>query len=80
MLLVGQNDSILPKDKLAIYVKAKMYILFNSVIDEDPGLRDPCVVAAINKLTRTTEVLWRKRDSMACLLYTSDAADDWLVV
>ena len=67
MLLVGQNDSILPKDKLAIYVKAKMYILFNSVIDEDPGLRDPCVVAAVDRFTQTTEILWRKKDSMATL-------------
>ena len=28
--------------------------------DADPGLRGPCVVAAMNKFTWTTEVLWRK--------------------
>ena len=33
----------------------------------DPGLQDPCVVAAIYKYARTTEILWRKRDSMATL-------------
>ena len=36
-------------------------------IDVDPGLQDPCVVAAVDKFTRTTEVLWRKRDGMAVL-------------
>ena len=33
----------------------------------DPGLQDPCVVAAIYKYARTTEILWRKRDGMATL-------------
>ena len=28
-------------------------------IDVDPGLQDPCVVAAVDKFTRTTEILWR---------------------
>ena len=35
--------------------------------DADPGPRDLCVVAAMDKFTRTTEILWRKRDSMATL-------------
>ena len=33
----------------------------------DPGPQDPCVVAAMDKFTQTTEILWRKRDSMATL-------------
>lgn len=32
VLVVGQNDNILLKGKLAIHVKTKMSILFNSVI------------------------------------------------
>ena len=36
-------------------------------IDADPGQRDPCVVAAMDKFTWTTEILWRKRDGMATL-------------
>ena len=35
--------------------------------DADPGLRDLCVVAAMEKYTWTTEILWRKRDGMATL-------------
>ena len=35
--------------------------------DSDPGPQGPCVVAAINKFTGTTEVLWRKRDGMATI-------------
>ena len=35
--------------------------------DVDPGPWGPCVVDATNKFTQTTEVLWRKRDSMATL-------------
>ena len=27
--------------------------------DADPGQQGPCVVAAMNKFTQTTEVLWR---------------------
>ena len=30
-----------------------------------PGPWDPCAVAAIDKFTRTTKILWRKRDGMA---------------
>ena len=35
----------------------------------DVGLspQDPCVVDAMDKFTQTTEILWRKRDSMATL-------------
>ena len=33
--------------------------------DADPGQWDPCAVAAIDRFTWTTEILWRKRDSMA---------------
>ena len=33
----------------------------------DPGLWDLCVVAAMDKFTRTVEILWRKRDSTATL-------------
>ena len=35
--------------------------------DADPGPQGPCVVAVMNKFTRTSEVLWRKRDGMATL-------------
>ena len=35
--------------------------------DVDPGPWDPCVVVAMDKFTRTTEILWRKRDSKATL-------------
>ena len=33
--------------------------------DADPGPRDLCVVAAMDKFTQITEILWRKRDGMA---------------
>ena len=33
----------------------------------DPSPQGPCVVTAVNKFTQTTEVLWKKRDSMATL-------------
>ena len=36
-------------------------------VDVDPGPQDPCVVAAMDKFTQTTEILWRKRDGMATL-------------
>ena len=35
--------------------------------DADPGPRDLCVVAAVDKFTWTTEILWRTRDGMATL-------------
>ena len=35
--------------------------------DADSGPRGPCVVAATNKFTQTTEVLWRKRGGVATL-------------
>ena len=35
--------------------------------DVDPRPQDPCVVAAVDKFTRTTEILWRKKDGMATL-------------
>ena len=35
--------------------------------DGNSGQWGPCVVAAMNKLTQTTEVLWRKRDGIAAL-------------
>ena len=35
--------------------------------DADPAAWDPCVVAAIDKFTWTTDILWRKRDGMATL-------------
>ena len=34
----------------------------------DPGQQGPCVVAAMDQFTRTTEVLWEKKDGMAALL------------
>ena len=39
--------------------------LFMGMIDADPGQQGLCVVATMDKFTRTTEILWRKRDSMA---------------
>ena len=36
--------------------------------DADPGPWDLCVVAAMDKFTQATEILWRKRDGMATLL------------
>ena len=44
-----------------------MITTISLVDDVDPGLWDLCVVAAMDKFTRTTEILWRKRDSMASL-------------
>ena len=35
--------------------------------DADPGPRDPCAVAAIDKYTRTKEILWRERDCTVTL-------------
>ena len=37
------------------------------LFDVDPCLWNPCVVAAMDKFTQTTEILWRKRDGMATL-------------
>ena len=44
------------------YIREYIY-----VYDVVPGPRDPCVVAAVDKFTWTTEILWRKRDGMATL-------------
>ena len=41
--------------------------LFMGMIDADPGQQDLCVVATTDKFTRTTEILWRKRDGMTTL-------------
>ena len=35
--------------------------------DADPGLQHLCVVAAMDKFTGATEILWRKRDGTATL-------------
>ena len=35
--------------------------------DADPDPQDLCVVAAMDKFTWTTEILWRKTDGMATL-------------
>ena len=43
------------------------YHMTSPISDADPGPQGPCVVAAINKFTRTIEVLWRKRDGMAAV-------------
>ena len=39
----------------------------SGIVDVDPAPQDPCVVAAMDKFTRSTEILWRKRDGMATL-------------
>ena len=39
----------------------------NYLFDVDPGPRDPCVVAAMDKFTWTTEILWRKREGIVTL-------------
>ena len=44
-----------------------MYSQLPYKLDADSGQWGPCVVAAMNKFTQTTEVLWEKRDSMATL-------------
>ena len=43
------------------------YHMTSPISDADPGPQGRCVVAAINKFTGTTEVLWRKRDGMAAV-------------
>ena len=43
------------------------YLFYEILPDVEPGPWGLCVVAAINKFTWTTEVLWRKRESMATL-------------
>ena len=37
------------------------------MIDAYPGQQGLCVVATMDKFTRTTEILWRKRDGMTTL-------------
>ena len=46
-----------------------VYVLALSVceLDADPGPRDLCAVAAIDKFTGTTKILWGERDGMAAL-------------
>ena len=46
-----------------------MYVLASGVceLDADPGPWDLCAVAAIDKFTQTTGILWGKRDGMATL-------------
>ena len=46
-----------------------VYVLASGVceLDVDPGRRDLCAVAAIDKFTPTTKILWGKRDGMATL-------------
>ena len=46
------------------YTYMYIYITYYHVDSSQWG---PCVVAAMNKFTWTTEVLWRKRDGMATL-------------
>ena len=31
-------------------------------VDADPGQQGPCAVGAMDKFTRTTEILWRKKE------------------
>ena len=46
-----------------------VYVLASGVceLDADPGRRDLCAVAAIDKFTGTTKILWGKRDGKATL-------------
>ena len=44
-----------------------MFINYETQADADPSPWGLCAVAAMNKFTWTTEVLWRKRESMATL-------------
>ena len=55
---------ILPK---AIYRFNSIPIMMPIMYDVDPHQWDPRVVAAIDKHTGTTEILWRKRDGMVTL-------------
>ena len=63
--LFGRNTFLLPKAECG-----KCILLFglHFFSDADPGQRDPVLwLQQINKYTWTTEILWRKRDSMATL-------------
>ena len=46
-----------------------VYVLASGVceLDADPGPRDLCAVAPIDKFTRSTKILWGKSDGMATL-------------
>ena len=49
-------------------LNAKLYVKMPlPYLDADSSQRGLCVVAAVNKFTQTTEVLWRKGDGMATL-------------
>ena len=50
-----------------IYIAQICVNTYHRVPDGDPGLWDPCAVAAIDKYTWITEMLWRKRGGMAIL-------------
>ena len=47
-------------------------------INADSGPRGLCVVAVTNKFTQTTEVLWKKRNSMVALLSEREGPDPCL--
>ena len=52
---------------MSIGDQTQAFALAGNQTDVDSGLLGPCVVVATNKFTQTTEVLLRKRDSMAAL-------------
>ena len=49
-----------------------------NVSDVDPSPRGPCVVAAMDKFTQTTEILWRKRDDGKATLSRGERPDPCL--
>ena len=52
-----------------VHTPGPVYVLASGVceLDADPGPRDLCAVAPIDKFTRSTKILWGKRDGMATL-------------
>ena len=56
------------KERIFKAAREKQKVTYKGApVDMDPGQWDPCVMAAIDKLTRTTEILRRKRDGMTTL-------------
>ena len=60
-----QSANLVRTDFLRLRISSSLEPWYPYVVD--PGPQDLCVVAAMDKFTRTTEILWRKRDGMATL-------------
>ena len=67
----GCVSLIIPCEVIGFTVETHLFLgsldIWPILLDVDPSPQDPRVMAAMDKFTRTTEILWRERDGMATL-------------